>query len=92
MKFLIMKRFIIHTSQELSEVSHFTFDKSTRTKTSIDLSWDKPLNFNTDNEVYAKASMKLYLIKLQLFTNVDHYTVNDLKEGTQYEFYLKLLV
>lgn len=85
------ERFIIHTSQELSEVSHFTFDKSTRTKTSIDLSWDKPLNLYTDIEVYAKASNEVVFNKVTTITNVDHYTVNDLKEGTQYEFYLKFI-
>lgn len=85
------ERFIIHTSQELSEVSHFTFDKSTRTKTSIDLSWDKPLNLYTDIEVYAKASNEVVFNKVTTITNIDHYTVNDLKEGTQYEFYLKFI-
>lgn len=85
------ERFIIHTSQELSEVSHFTFDKSTRTKTSIDLSWGKPLNLYTDIEVYAKASNEVVFNKVTTITNVDHYTVNDLKEGTQYEFYLKFI-
>ena len=85
------ERFIIHTSQELSEVSHFTFDKSTRTKTRIDLSWDKPLNLYTDIEVYAKASNEVVFNKVTTITNVDHYTVNDLKEGTQYEFYLKFI-
>ena len=85
------ERFIIHTSQELGEVSHFTFDKSTRTKTSIDLSWDKPLNLYTDIEVYAKASNEVVFNKVTTITNIDHYTVNDLKEGTQYEFYLKFI-
>ena len=50
------------------------------------LSWDKPLNLYTDIEVYAKASNEVVFNKVTTITNIDHYTVNDLKEGTQYEF------
>ena len=85
------ERFIIHNSIELEEVADLKVDKSTRTKTSIDLSWDKPLNLYTDIEVYAKASNEVVFNKVTTITNVDHYTVNDLKEGTQYEFYLKFI-
>ena len=52
---------------------------------------DKPLNLYTDIEVYAKASNEVVFNKVTTITNIDHYTVNDLKEGTQYEFYLKFI-
>lgn len=42
---------------------------------------DKPLNLYTDIEVYAKASNEVVFNKVTTITNVDHYTVNDLKEA-----------
>ena len=38
-----------------------------------------------------KLQNEVVFNKVTTITNVDHYTVNDLKEGTQYEFYLKFI-
>lgn len=85
------ERFIIHTSQELSEVTDLSYDKSSRTQTTIDLKWTKPINLYTDIEVYAKASNEEVFKKVASITNTDHYTVENLKAGTKYEFYLKFI-
>ncbi|MDD3403795.1 MAG: glycosyl hydrolase [Hespellia sp.] len=85
------EKFIIHTSADLSETTDLTIDDSSRTETSLTLSWTKPLNLYTDIEVWQKASNEEVFTKAGSLSNATTYTAEGLKAGVKYTFKLRFI-
>lgn len=84
------EKFIIHSETFPEKINDLTIDTSSRTQTSLELSWTNPLSLYSQIEVYQKGPQEQLYTKISELTNENTYTVNDLKPGNEYSF--KLLV
>lgn len=85
------ERFILHTTAEITAPEDLAADDSTRTESTVDLSWTNPLSLYTDVEVYQKASNEETFTKVKTLTNENAYQAKSLKPGMQYTFKLRFI-
>lgn len=85
------EKFIIHNSIDIAEVKDLKADDSSRTQTTIDLSWTNPISLYTDVYLYQKASNEVVYTKVADVTGKDNYQVSELKSGMQYSFKLRYI-
>lgn len=83
------EKFIIHNAIDIADVTDLKADDSSRTETTIDLTWTNPNSLYTDVTLFKKASNEVVFDKVADVTGKNSYQVTDLKAGMQYSFKLE---
>lgn len=84
------EKFIINYKATPNNVESLAVDDSTRTQTTLDLTWNKPASIYTNVQVLQKGPDDLAFKKIADLADETSYQVTGLSEGTEYSF--KLLV
>ena len=84
------EKFIINSKVAPNKVESLAVDDSTRTQTTLDLTWEKPASIYTNVQVLQKGPDDLAFKKIADLAAETSYQVTGLSEGTEYSF--KLLV
>ncbi|MBS5934682.1 MAG: Ig-like domain-containing protein [Clostridiales bacterium] len=84
------EKFIINSKVAPNKVESLAVDNSTKTQTTLDLTWNKPASIYTNVQVLKKGPDDLEFKKIADLADETSYQVTGLSEGTEYSF--KLLV
>lgn len=84
------EKFVIHSEVFPEMITDLKIDSSTRTQTTLDLSWTNPVCIYTQIELYQKGPSDEFYSKIADLTNESSYTVTGLNPGNEYSY--KLLV
>lgn len=82
------EKFIIHYNVAPKKVENLTVDSSTRTQTTLDLTWSKPASIYTDIHVYQKGDNDLDYRKVANLGDETSYQATGLEAGKEYSFKL----
>ncbi len=84
------EKFVIHSQVFPEAIEDLTINNSSRTQTTLSLSWTNPTTIYTDIELYQKGPNDTFYSKIADLTNESSYTVTGLNPGNEYSY--KLLV
>lgn len=82
------EKFIINSTVPIEATTDLSVNDSTRTETTIDLSWTNPITLYTDVFLYQKASNEETYKKIADLTTETSYTATELTPGVEYTFKL----
>lgn len=82
------EKFIIHSSYEPIAATDLSINDSTRTQTTVDLSWTNPACFYTGIQVLQKGPNDFDFHEIAKLSDESSYQVQNLELGTQYSFKL----
>lgn len=86
------EKFIIHTEIAPKEATNLSVNKSTRTQSTLELSWKNPECLYTGMELYQKKTGDVGYTKVADIGEAETYTVEGLSEGTEYSFKLRTVL
>lgn len=84
------EKFIIHSGAAPGVVTELTVNNSSRTETTLDLSWKNPWSIYTGIELLQKGPNEFDYTKIADLTDEESYQATGLKPGSEYSF--KLIV
>ena len=85
------EKFIIHMEKAPAGIDSLTINKSTRTRTTMDLSWEKPAGIYTNTELWQKNPDAADFVKIADLAGEVSYQVTDLQPGLTYTFKLRFI-
>ena len=83
------EKFILSYDMESDPVSSLSIEDSTRTQTTLDLSWSNPTTVYTKQELWQQASNETVASKIADLTEETSYQVTGLNPGMEYTYFIR---
>ena len=79
------EKFIIHNAIDIADVTDLKADDSSRTETTIDLTWTNPNSLYTDVTLFKKASNEVVFDKVADVTGKNSYQVQEQEQNQRHQ-------